>query len=82
MIRNEKIYFLWLIVLQVKELLRGDYYNQHENVKMHFSIKKEVIMKHWNGISTIPNPFQALSCTFVVKGVQFCPEKKNDFEIS
>ena len=81
MIRNEKIYFLWLIVLQVKELLRGDYYNQHENVKMHFSTKKEVIMKHWNGISTIPNPFQALSCTFVVKGVQFCPEK-NDFEIS
>ena len=38
-------------------------------------------MKHWNGISTIPNPFQALSCAFVVKGVQFCPEK-NNFEIS
>ena len=25
-----------LIVLQVKELLSGDYYNKHENVKMHF----------------------------------------------
>ena len=25
-----------LIVLQVKELLRGDYYNQLENVKMQF----------------------------------------------
>ena len=44
--RNGKKYFIGLIVLQVKELLTGDYYNQHENVKMHFSIKKQVIMKH------------------------------------
>ena len=70
-----------LIVLQVKELLRGDYYNQHENVKMHFFIKKEVIMKYWNGINTIPNPFKALSCTFVVKGVEICL-KYSDFEIN
>lgn len=39
---------------------------------MHFYMKKEVIMKHWNGISTIPNPFETLSYTFVVKGVGIC----------
>ena len=44
--RNEKYDFMGLIVLQVKELLRGDYYNQLENVKMHFSIKKDVIVMH------------------------------------
>ena len=70
-----------LIVLQVKELLSGDYYNQHENVKMHFFIKKEVKMKHWNYINTISNPFKALSCIFVVKGVRVCL-KYSDFEIN
>ena len=44
--RNEKYDFMGLIVLQVKELPRGDYYNQLENVKMHFSIKKDVIVMH------------------------------------
>ena len=44
--RNEKYDFMGLIVLQVKELLMGDYYNQLENVKMHFSIKKDVIVMH------------------------------------
>ena len=43
---NEKYNFMRLIVLLVKELLMGDYYNKLENVKMHFSIKKKVIMKH------------------------------------
>ena len=66
-----------LILLQVKELLRGDYYNQLENVKMHFFMKKEVIMKHWNGINTISNPFKALSWMFVVKGVGICLKFSN-----
>ena len=44
--RNLKNNFTGLIVLQVKELLRGDYYNQLENVKMHFFMKKDDIMKH------------------------------------
>ena len=56
---------------------RGDYYNQLENVKLHFSMKKEVIMKYWNGINAIPNPFQALSCTFVEKGVGICHKFSN-----
>ena len=70
--RNEKYDFMGLIVLQVKELLMGDYYNQLENVKMHFSIKKDVIVMHWNGINTIPNSFKAFSCTYVVKDVGIC----------
>ena len=70
--RNEKYDFMGLIVLQVKELLRGDYYNQLENVKMHFSIKKDVIVMHWNSINTTPNPFEAFSCTYVVKDVGIC----------
>ena len=70
-----------LIAIQVKELLRGDYYNQHENVKMHFSIKKQVIMKHWNDISTIPNPLNAVSCTFAVK-VKGVSLNQSDFEIN
>ena len=35
---------------------------------MHFIVNKEVIKKHWKGISPIPNPFGALSFTFIAKG--------------
>ena len=62
-------------------MLRDDYYNPLENVKMYFSMKKEVIIKHWNGITTIPNPFKVLSYTIVVKGVGICL-KYSDFEIN
>ena len=44
-----------------------DHDNQLEKVKTHFIVNKEVIKKHWNGIITIPNPFGALSFTFIAK---------------
>ena len=39
----------------------GDHYNQLEKVKTHFIVNNEVVEKHWNGISNIPNLFKALS---------------------
>jgi len=54
------------IILQAKELLRGDYYNKLEIDKMDFSIKKEVIMKHWNGINSAWHLVYCIIPTYVV----------------
>ena len=57
----------------------GDHYNQLEKVKTHFIVNNEVVKKHWNGISNIPNPFGALSFTFIAMGAGIY-HKTSNFE--
>ena len=40
-------------------------------------MNKEVIKKHWNGISTIPKLFGALSFTFIAKGTGIYDKTSN-----
>ena len=62
--KKGRFYVIYCITSQ--GIAQGDYYNKLEIDKMHFSMKKEVIMKHWNGINSARHLVYCIIPTYAV----------------